>query len=421
LAIAQPAFDPRRLHRIAIVCFAVTLLVGATTQWRAQRFFGGVLRGWDAQFYYALALSITIDADVDITNNIEATPYKWPFDRDLDGTFEALPRRSDGRVPSKYPIGLSLIESPFVVVGRSLSALTEPGRGDGFDPVVLWTVSLGLVAVFAVGTAMLLRLLLESHGVFAAVVGVAAAVLGTSLFYYGAVFTFMTHAVSFTLLVVIMWCSRMLTGSAPGRAIAALGASTAALFLVRPQQSLIAVFLLPWVAAQLRHHRLSRWLGGAITGVAACGLAAAAGIAFSRSQFGGLALDGYSAGGEGFNWTAPDVATVLVSDTSGLLTFSPVVLLALVGLLAQPARLPPFVWPQVLNALAQVYIVAAWSSPDQGDTFGARMLADNAGVVAVGVSALAGGGSGRRAAVAALVAAAATWTTLLLVRYVVRG
>ncbi len=47
-----------------------------------------------------------------------------------------------------------------------------------------------------------------------------------------------------------------------------------------------------------------------------------------------------------------------------------------------------YVWPQIGNLILQVYMVAAWWSPEQGDSFGARMLADNSGVVGFGVSAL---------------------------------
>ena len=71
------------------------------------------MRGWDAQYYYACARSLVFDTDLDITNDLEATPHPAPFDRDADGQFEAVPRDRKGRIVSKYPIGLSLVEVPF--------------------------------------------------------------------------------------------------------------------------------------------------------------------------------------------------------------------------------------------------------------------------------------------------------------------
>ena len=71
------------------------------------------------------------------------------------------------------------------------------------------------------------------------------------------------------------------------------------------------------------------------------------------------------------------------------------------------------------NAVSQVYVIAAWSSPDQGDSFGSRMLADNAAVVAVGLAVLYEQASPRwRLVIAMVTAVAVVWTIYLLGRYV---
>ena len=98
------------------LCFVLGLLVLA----RSHRFTGTLLHGWDAHFYYSAAHSLVFDADLDITNNLFATPWRHPFDRDANGSFEAVPRRADGHTVNKYPLGLSLIEAPFLALGHGL-------------------------------------------------------------------------------------------------------------------------------------------------------------------------------------------------------------------------------------------------------------------------------------------------------------
>ena len=99
--------------------------------------------------------------------------------------------------------------------------------------------------------------------------------------------------------------------------------------------------------------------------------------------------------------------------------FSPVLAVAALGYAAFVRSAPRYVWPAVGNAVAQVYLIAAWSSPEQGDSFGARMWSDNAAVVAVGVSlALHETRSAGRWVLLAATLLAICWTTCLLGRYI---
>src|SRR5262245_17326824 len=89
--------------------FLAVMIIGLMALARAQSFYGTIYHGWDAQFYYSLAHSFVFDQDYDVTNNMTFTPAPQPFDRDGDGYWEAVPRRADGAIPTKYPLGLSLV------------------------------------------------------------------------------------------------------------------------------------------------------------------------------------------------------------------------------------------------------------------------------------------------------------------------
>ena len=71
----------------------------------------------------------------------------------------------------------------------------------------------------------------------AALLGVAAAWTGTSLFYYSTVFPFMAHGVAFALLVALLRVVHDIDRrGATSRRLAVAGILIAGLWLVRPQQ-----------------------------------------------------------------------------------------------------------------------------------------------------------------------------------------
>jgi hypothetical protein len=391
---------------------------------RVQLYSGTIYRGWDAQFYYALARSLAFDRDADISDDLVLTPWGDPFDPDKDGSFRDVPRRPDGHLQSKYPIGMSIAEAPWLALGSGFRAIAEAagirfGVAPGFTPVEIWTVAVGLVAGFSVGLAGLYKLLAERFGGTAALLGVLSAWWGTSLFYYSSLFPFMAHAVSFALLAAMMILTdRLGRGQRPNRALVLLGTVVGMLFLVRPQQAVVALFIVPVFVQVARRHPWKAWLpgllGGAALGAAAIGLQ----VAFNFNQTGRASLGGYSAGGEGFDFASPNLTVVLISGSRGLFVFSPVVALALLGYALARRSIPAFGWVAAANFLAQADLTAAWSSPEQGDSFGARMLADNAGAVAVGVAALfARLGKPGRAALGLACLGCAAWTMRLLLRY----
>jgi hypothetical protein len=183
---------------------------------------------------------------------------------------------------------------------------------------------------------------------------------------------------------------RLSRGIRLNRTLILLGTVVGMLFLVRPQQAVVAVFLFPVLVQAVRRRPWAEWLsgllGGAALGAAAIGLQ----IAFNFTQTGQASLSGYSAGGEGFDFASLNLSTVLLSKSRGLFVFSPVVIFAMIGFAVSRRSMPAFGWVAAGNLVVQAYLTAAWSSPEQGDSFGARMLADNSGAMAVGMAALYG-------------------------------
>jgi hypothetical protein len=416
-AVRRVMAAPKARVGIATFVFGVAVLA------RTQAYYGDLLRGWDAQYYYSTAHSIVFDRDFDITDDLQATPFSSPFDRDADGLFEAAPRDPHGRIVSDYPIGLPLIEAPFLALGhgarRGLAALTvASSRPPGYGAVEIWAVALGLLALVAIGLQLLHDIVRAHVPSPWCEVAVVVAWWGTSLLYYSAVFPFMTHAAAFTLVVWSVWIAwRVGSGLRSPRLLWLLGLAVGALYLVRQQQIVVAVPLL-LVLAPLLQRPARLWIGWAAAGIATLlVLIAAQSWAHARlgSQWSFDALRLAT-----FDWLHPDLATVLVSPARGLVWLSPIVLLAAAGFVRTPRLDMPRPFAALaLHAIMQIYLIAASPFADQGDAFGMRMWAECAGAVACGVGLLYVHRSyGARLLISVAAGACLLWTNRLLVLYV---
>ena len=403
----------------------LVLVVGGATLFKSWSFFGHLLRGSDAQYYYGLARSLVVDGDLDITNDLELTPNAAPFDLDGDGRREALLRNPDGRVRNRFPVGLSLVEAPLLLLGRVVRGalgqvgLHQPGS-PGYSQIEIATVAVGLLAITSVALAVLHRLIQPMVGPLFGLVAVGAAWLGTSLFHYTAIFPFMAHGLGFALVVgILATAHRARRGQRANLALLGFGALSALLFLVRPQLLTLPLLVLPWLIPILRRPA-RHWAWGLALAASLLVVAVGLEMAYTWQQLGLLRWSRYRLEAQpSFNWSAPGLAVVLWEQHRGLFWFSPVVLLGCLGYVGARFRdLPWFAWPLLGHAVLQVYLVACWFVPDQGDSFGMRMFCESVPVVAVGLALayrhLRGQG---RFVLTLAVGASILWTSYRLVRY----
>ncbi len=406
----------------AAIVFAAVVLVEGCALWRVERYYGHLLRGNDAQFYYAATRSLVVGRDLNISDDIVLTPHTDPFDFDHDGYFEELPRDKRGQILHKRPIGLSIIEAPWL--WAAVTWVPDP-RGDtravGYSVTDIRVVAFGLALAVAAGLALLYALIRRLSSAPWAIFSVWCAWLGTSLFGYSTAVIFMAHATAFTLVIATVFVADSLRGD--GRTnlkLSVLGALVGLLYLVRPQQVLLLLLLLPYFLRVWQRDR-QVWTQGAVTGVAFLIIAIGFQAAVYAVSFGEGIISGYYAVGETFDWFQPNFLKVLADPARGLLVFSPIVVVACAGYILNWRRVPMFGWVLLAHAIVQLYVIAAWSGRLQGDSFGARMWSECAGMVAVGVSLLETSAPAIRLAWAVVATACVGWASALLIVYMQRG
>jgi hypothetical protein len=416
-----PAAKPRWM--LVGTLFTVLGLLGL---WRTYSFYGHLLHGWDAQFYYAQARSLVFEHDLDITRSMDLLPYKAPFEPDARGYLRAPPRTRDGHILNKYPIGMSLVEAPLIGTGYLLRLAWERTTGavsaeaPGYGPWEIATTAVGLLLVTVAGLVLLqqlaARILDERWATFATL----AAWFGTSLYYYSGVFPFMAHGVAFTLVVLAITLSLRLVERSENTLahFVSLAAVLGFLFLVRYQQILIVIVLAPWIFRGLARYRGRRLL--LAVPVALFGGLCLVQIGCNYLQTGELVLNSYSTvHGNLFKWTDPDFSFVLWSASRGLLWMCPIVLLAIPGCVLGPARRHGLGWVLLAYGVLQVYIIASSNWPEAGDSFASRYWSECSPLVAIGlISLVQVVHQSLRLALAGLGMAAVGWTMILMVLFI---
>ncbi len=333
----------------------------------------------DGRDYFVQARSIVVDRDLD-----------------LDAELAAFPAR--GLAPI-YPIGTAVLWVPFHAATHAwLGVLNLLGAGyerDGYAMPYQVAVGVGTVLYGFVAFVLIARVLRCYFSPQLALATVLALCGGTFLLWYLAVESSMTHGTSLfaTTLFLYLWHQTRQRRTVAHWAV--LGGVAGLMAMVRWADVLF--ILLPaleairryWgmarqrdstgMALALRHH-------GVFIGTAVFSFSPQ--LLFWRiGQGGWLAMpaDRYNMG-----WGSPQVLDVLFSPNHGLLSWTPLLYLAVLGLPLFIRRAPAVGGLLTVGFLAQLYIHSIMRIWWGGSAFGARRFASSALVFAVGLASMLG-------------------------------
>ena len=365
----------------------VLLYVSAHTLFPREH--GRIING-DAIQYYAYLRSLLIDRDLDFTNDY------WLLEAGSGPEAVGVattPPATSSRPPNYFSIGPALLWAPFfVVVGIGVATLRLVGMEVPLDGISApFPLSAGVAGIVyaTLGFALcydLCRRLYPSPVSFWATL---VAWLATPAVYYTLVSPAYSHAVS--LFAVALFCHTWLRTRGQenlGRflLVGSLGGLAA---LVRWQD--IIVLVLPVVEVAYAVARLRRPVARAALQLAALGppvlLLLLPQMLAWKSIYGQFVL--VPQGAEFMRWTDPSVVPVLFSLNHGLFSWTPAVLVAVLGLAFLTRRNAVLAWSVVGVLVLAVYVNASVRDWWAGEAFGARRFVGYTVFFALGLSALA--------------------------------
>ncbi|PDW03901.1 hypothetical protein [Candidatus Viridilinea mediisalina] len=112
----------------------MALFFGPTDNW-----------SWDPSFYYAHIRSPIIDGDLDFRNETKTGQFELPYTR-------------NGLQHSLWPLGPSLLWSPFFLLAHGLTLLINPAHADGFSFLYIAFVTVSSLAFGMVGLGLLYQI-----------------------------------------------------------------------------------------------------------------------------------------------------------------------------------------------------------------------------------------------------------------------
>ncbi len=350
----------------------------------------------DARGHYVYLPSIVLDGDVDLLNQMLAT-----FGDDLRRIDYDLHRRTPtGVVGNKYPIGMALTLFPSFLVAHGVALVGQRFTDsawfvpDGYS-LIYQLFSLALILGLSCCTMILLDALIAQHfrvDERAIAAGVLAFWLGSHYAWYCFREPFMVHVVSvFWVTAVVYLCARLRRDAFAGRVkwstVTMLALATSMALVTRATNIFVAPFL-AWMAVGVYRAgligRLLRLLPAALPGL----IPLVAQACVWRAMYGNWLH--YSYGEEGFVWTQPALLQTLFSLHKGLFVWTPLLLLAVIGIwwhLGAP-RTPHkgLVTCWLVAAGILWYLNSAWWAWGFGWSFGARAFLELAGLFVVGLA-----------------------------------
>lgn len=341
----------------------------------------------DAIGYYAWLRSVVVDGDIDFSND-----YRLLTDELAEDSEELTPNAT-GLVPNKWPPGSALLWAPlFLAVGICVSLMNLTGAQIPFDGLALpFKISAGVAGIgyATAGVWLCYDLARRIYPVASAFWATLTLWLAGSTLYYSLVSPTYSHATSLFAVALFThtWFRTRIRDDA--QRFALLGALGGLAALVRSQD--IIILAMPGIEL-LAGIRNGRW-----SFLRACGRLATLGVFFCVAFFPqlwawhaiyGTPMLNPHGGSDYFGWTRPAILQTLFSMRQGLVSWTPVVLLATLGLPHLVRRDRLLGWATVITLLLALYVNASATMWWAGAGFGARRFVGYVPFLVVGLSAL---------------------------------
>ena len=358
-----------RPRRLRVVLPAVLAAAAAVSAYGLPEFRG------DSASYFAYVRSAVLDRDLDFANEWEHWGYPEPA------------RTVTGLRQNVQSVGPAVLWTPFYLLAHAyvkLGLAAAPYPADGYSAPYRRSAALGTLAAVTLGAGLLYRVMASRFGRCIALLALGGAAVGSPIAYYTFVVPTMAHGAAFAAAAALVWAWDRAERRPSAVAWAAIGACLGLVTLMRWQGIVCALLAAPLLVRQLQQ-RTAR-VGWALVAAAAGALVFVPQLIAWNRLYGRLVT---LPQGRGFmDWSSPHLWDTLISADHGLFTWTPILLLGLLGLALMLRDAPVFATGGLLVFAATAWInggVRDWAA---SDAFGARRYDVVVPLLAVGLGGL---------------------------------
>lgn len=349
------------------------------------------IRAADEIEYFSYLHSVAFDRDLDFTNEyayfIARSPAKYscPSGRtpDCNRFKETFYDRTTptGKKPNFGPIGTAILWAPFYAAGHVAALVGQqlglPVIADGYSKPYVWAITLGSALLALAGLLLSYQVARTLAGPVAAFWATFTIWLATPTIFYSHLAPGYSHAASlFAVSLFLYLWQRWRDRLAPWQAIA-LGAAGGLVAMVREQDALfLAVPVVYGAFEVVRLARASRWAAATAYVVRVALLGATAVVTFLPQVVVYYVLNGNGRPNQDvsdkMSVVPPYFLQVLLDPAHGLFIWSPILLLAVGGLLLLTWRQPRLGLALLTGFVLTWYINGAIKTWTTAGSFGAR-------------------------------------------------
>lgn len=354
---------------------AVVLIYGSfnLARWNKQ----DVLKH-DMFVYYSYLPATFIYQDLDFTfyQNLQEQGEKGEF-----WTLTA----PNGKPVQKMSMGVAYCYVPFFLLGHAAAEI-GPWEANGYTVPYHFSIAMAGLFYSLLGLFIAKKIVLKYVSESSAFYTVLALGLGTNLFYYSTSEAGMSHAFSFALIASFIWLTMKWWTSANVKNSILIGLISGLIVLIRPTNLLLAVPFLVYGEhlKQGLKQTLSYVLAHKVqvSVLVICALTVwIPQLLYWKTQTGDWWY--YSYQGESFFWGDSRILQGLFSYRKGWLIYTPVMVLALLGLVLLISKQNPWKWALIIWLPIQLYITYSWWCWWYGGSFGQRVMIDFYALLAI--------------------------------------
>lgn len=314
--------------------------------------------------------------------------FSFSFIEGWEHPFDLI--QAAGGLVNKYAVGTAVMESPFFLAAHLLSLLKDAVTGShtatGYTNLYQYFILFGGIFYWMVGTTFLYKLLTK-YGAFSEKVSLMTCFFityGTNLFHYASYDACFSHIYSYTLFILFLYY--LCWYESPARQgknklihTCIFGFLAGLIFMVRNTNILFVLTYVFYGVHNLNTLKLrfvtilkpKRAFPIIITGF----ITLLPQLCYWHTATGHWFIYSYGSN-EPFYWLAPQTINWLFSVRKGLFFWSPILIVAVIGMFCSYKRHHPLYTGTVIFLIIITYISSAWWSWWYGGSFGQRVAVD---------------------------------------------
>ncbi|MGZ4118188.1 MAG: hypothetical protein ACXVPY_11930 [Bacteroidia bacterium] len=324
----------------------------------------------DAPSYYTYLPATIIHHDLHL-NYIDANPE---FYKDKVWYYKI----EDGKKLIKHPMGISVMLSPFFIVGHWIASWVGAPR-DGYSMPYQNSVSIGVLIYLFIGLYFLRKILLGYFSEKITALTLISVTLGTNLLWYSSFEGLMPHAISFSLWCICIYSFFNWLKTGASKFIFSFSVAFGLIVLIRPLSIVSILYFL--IYAVISFGGIKNFIGflkpewkNIFAGAVISFLIASLQLCYWKYATGHWLYDVYV--DEHFIFSSPQMLPFLFSFRKGVFIYTPILIFAIIGLIKIYKTNSALFYSTIIFMTITVFLLSSWWAWSYGICWGMRPMID---------------------------------------------